>query len=178
MAVNIVFGTVFLPEESFMRHFNLPGACYLPAWNYSKNRFNFPVTVVVKLLLALAFADYFSSSPILLRNLLDFVMDTSDHTRKKKPCKAFMNQWDVLTKAGVTTLASCLTPESCLGLWRKRYCSLFASGRSGVLVKLSFVLEMAEKEFTGALLTVMYLPQASSIPLFLMEVEENDCSLH
>lgn len=45
-------------------------------------------------------------------------------------------------------------------------------------MKLSFVLEMAEKEFTGALLTVMYLPQASNIPLFLMEVEENDCSLH
>ena len=51
-------------------------------------------------------------------------------------------------------------------------------------VQMSFVklclLEMAEKaEFTGALLMVMwYLPQASSIPLFIMEVEENDCSLH
>lgn len=85
MAVNIVFGTVLLPEESFMRHFNLPGACFLPAWNYSRNRFNFPVAVVVKLLLALAFTDYFSSSPILFGNLLLFVMDRSDHTRKKPP---------------------------------------------------------------------------------------------
>lgn len=70
MAVNIVFGTVFLPEESFMRHFNLPGACFLPAWNYSRNKFNFPVAVVVKLLLSLAVTDSFSSSPILLRNLV------------------------------------------------------------------------------------------------------------
>lgn len=91
MAVNIVFGTVLLPTESFMRHFNLPGACFLPAWNYSRNRFNFLVTVIVKLLFALAFTDYFSSSPILLRNLLLFVMDTNDPTRKTN-CKAFTNQ--------------------------------------------------------------------------------------
>lgn len=83
MAVNIVFGTVFLPEESFMRHFNLPGACFLPAWNYSRKKFNFPVAGVVKLLLALAFTDYFSSSPVFLRNLLLSVMDTSNPMRKK-----------------------------------------------------------------------------------------------
>jgi len=54
MAVNIGFGAVFLPEESFMRHLNLSGACSLPEWNYSRNRFNFPVIAVVKLLLVLA----------------------------------------------------------------------------------------------------------------------------
>lgn len=83
MAVNIGFGTVFLPEESFMRHWNLPGVCFLPAWNYSRNKFSFPAGVVVKLSLALAFTDYFSSCTVLLKNILGFVIDTSDPTRKK-----------------------------------------------------------------------------------------------
>lgn len=85
MAVNIVFGTVCLPKESFKRHFNLPGACFLPVWNFSRNKFNFPVAVV-KLLLALAFTDYFSPSPILLRNLSLFGV-TLEVSPEKKPVK-------------------------------------------------------------------------------------------
>lgn len=103
MAVNIVFGTVCLPKESFKRHFNLPGACFLPAWNYSRNKFNFPVAVV-KLLLALAFTDYFSPSSVLPRNLLLSGV-TPAVSPEKKPCKAFMYYWHVETNAGVTCVA-------------------------------------------------------------------------
>lgn len=120
MAVNIVFGTVCLPEESFKRHFNLPGACFLPVWNYSRNKFDFPVTVV-KLLLALAFIDYFSPSPILLRNLLLFRM-TPAVSSEKKLCEASMNYWHVETDAGVTCVAFSLTSESHSALWGKMIC--------------------------------------------------------
>lgn len=73
MAVNIGFGTVFLPEESFMRHLNLSGACSLPAWNYSRNRFNFPVIAVLSFYWS--WPTHSISLHPLLRNLLLFVMD-------------------------------------------------------------------------------------------------------
>lgn len=81
MAVNIVFGTVCLPEESFKRHFNLPGACFLPVWNYSRNKVNFPVAAV-KLLLALAFTDYFS--PSLFFSEISYFLDWHQQSHEKK----------------------------------------------------------------------------------------------
>lgn len=166
MAVNIVFGTVCLPEESFKRHFNLPGACFLPAWNYSRNKFNFPVAVV-KLLLALAFTDYLSPSSVLLRNLLLFGV-TPAVSPEKKPCKALVNYWHVETNAGGTCIAFslkyfrvklCTVGKNYLFVWR---CSHVFCGT---------LLEMAEKaEFTWALLRgTWHLPQASSI-LFSKEI--------
>lgn len=167
MAVNIVFGTVCLPEESFKRHFNLPGACFLPVWNYSRNKFNFLVAVV-KLLLALAFTDYFFPSPILLRNLLLFGV-TPTVSPEKKPCKASTNYWHVETDAGVTCVAFSLTSESHSALWGKMI-YLFVWRCSHVFC--GTLLEIAEiAEFTGALLRGMWhLPQTSSIPLFLKEI--------
>lgn len=167
MAVNIVFGTVCLPEESFKRHFNLPGACFLPVWNYSRNKFDFPVTVV-KLLLALAFIDYFSPSPVLLRNLLLFRM-TPAVSSEKKLYEASMNYWHVETDAGVTCVAFSLTSESHSALWGKMICLCGGVHMSSVELCLLETAEIAE--FTGALLRGMWhLLQASSIPFFLKEI--------
>lgn len=162
MAVNIVFGTVLLPEESFMRHFNLSRAFSLPAWNYSRNRFDFQVIAVVKLLLVLAYTDYFSSSSSQKSIAFSDGLKQFQQVGRGEDTTLYnLNYWDTVTKIGVLH-CSCLSHSTVTpSALEKRYCFCLH-----LVVPTSFVLfgcgsGRAHWIHTGTLLmTMWYLLQA------------------